>query len=311
MTEDTRSALRQLQALDLEIMKTRDEARAFEPRILEVEEPALELESLVEKAHGRIKEMRVEERRLELATTEKRAREEKLKERLNQVRNVREEAAVNAELEMVQRALESEESEALGLLDQIRRLELELEEHSALWEQAKEEVGPRREALVAERDELLERVEEMDVSRASLAASVRPEELRIYDAIRGDRGRAALAALTPDGACGNCFSVIPLQMQAKIQRDEGLFRCEACGVILSPPLPEEEQPEEDEVVLEAPDANADAPPEEPAEEEGAADEEAAAEEPAGDEHAASGADAEEEAPITPEPVAADPEQPKA
>lgn len=298
MTEDTRSALRELQSLDLEIMKTRDEARGFEPRILEVEEPALALESLVEKTHGRIKEMRVEERRLELATTEKRAREEKLKERLNQVRNVREEAAVNAELEMVQRALESEESEALGLLDQIRRLELELEEHSALWEQAKEEVGPRREALVAERDELLERVAEMDASRASLAASVKPEELRIYDAIRGDRGRAALAALTPDGACGNCFSVIPLQMQAKIQRDEGLFRCEACGVILSPPLPADEQPEEEEVVLEAPDANADAPPEEPA-----ADEPAAEESPAEDEAPAGDAAAEDED--------VDPEQPQA
>jgi len=257
MTEDIRSALRELQALDLEIMKTRDEARSFEPRILEVEEPALELESLVERTEGRIKEMRIDERRLELATKEKRAREEKLKERLNQVRNVREEAAVNAELEMVQRALESEESEAIGLLEQIRRLELELEEHKELWAQAKDEVGPRREALVAERDELLKRVEEFETSRAELATGVDPEELKIYDAIRGDRGRAALAALTADGACGNCFSVIPLALQARIQREEGLFRCEACGVILTPPLPEEEQPEEEAEAPVAPDANAD------------------------------------------------------
>jgi len=258
MTEQTRSALRELQALDLEIMKTRDEAHAFEPRILEVEEPALELESLVERTEGRIKEMRIEERRLELATKEKIAREEKLKERLNQVRNVREEAAVNAELEMVQRALESEESEAIGLLEQIRRLELELEEHRELWDQAKEEVGPRREALVSERDELLARVAELETSRADAAQAVDAEELRIYDAIRGDRGRAALAALTPDGACGHCFSMIPLQLQAKIKRETGLFRCEACGVILTPPLPEEERSEEEASPPEPPDANADA-----------------------------------------------------
>lgn len=257
MTEDTRSALRELQTLDLEIMNTRDEATAFEPRILEVEEPALELESLVERTEGRIKEMRVEERRLELATKEKRVREEKLRDRLNLVRNVREEAAVNAELEMVQRALEAEESEALGLLEQIRRLELELEEHRELWDQAKEEVGPRREALVAERDQLLGRVEELESSRSDLAGQVDPEELRVYDAIRGGRGRTALAFLTPDGACSNCFSIIPLQMQAKIRREAGLFRCEACGVILMAPLPEEEEAEQEAAIPEAPDANAD------------------------------------------------------
>lgn len=240
MTEQTRSALRELQALDLEISEKRDEAKAYEPRILEVEEPALELEQLVEKTRSRIKEMRMDERRLELSTKEKRSREEKLKERLTQVRNVREEAAVNAELDMVQRALDAEETEALGLLDQIRRMELDLEEQVDLLEQAKEEVGPRREALVEERDALLAEVEEMEAERAEAAEKVDPEELRVYDAIRGSRGRAALAALTEDGACGNCFSMIPLQLQQEIARGESLYRCEGCGVILSAPLPEEE-----------------------------------------------------------------------
>ena len=246
MTEQTRSALRELQALDLEISRKRDEAKAYEPRILEVEEPALELEQLVEKTRSRIKEMRMDERRLELSTKEKRSREEKLKERLTQVRNVREEAAVNAELDMVQRALDAEETEALGLLDQIRRMELDLEEQVDLLEQAQEEVGPRREALVEERNALLAEVEAMETERAEAAKEVDPEELRVYDAIRGNRGRAALAALTEDGACGNCFSMIPLQLQQEISSGESLYRCEGCGVILSAPIPVEEKEGEDD-----------------------------------------------------------------
>lgn len=257
MTEQTRSALRELQALDLEIARTRDEARAYEPRILEVEEPAVEMEELVERTRGRIREMRMDERRLELSTKEKRAREEKLNERLGQVRNVREEAAVNAELEMVQRALEAEETEVLGLLEQIRRMELDLEEQTDLLEQAKEQVGPRREALVEERDALLAKVEEMESTRAELAEKVDPEELRVYDAIRGDRGRAALAALTEDGACGNCFSMIPLQLQQEIRRGESLYRCEGCGVILSAPIPEEEVEEGEDADDEGAEASAD------------------------------------------------------
>lgn len=287
MTEQTRSALRELQALDLEIANARDAAQAYEPRILEVEEPANEMEQLVERTRGRIKEMRVDERRLELSTSEKRTREEKLKDRLNQVRNVREEAAVNAELEMVQRALEAEETEALGLLEQIRRMELDLEEQVDVLEQATEEVGPRREALVKERDALLAKVEEMQGIRSSLAAEVDPEELRVYDAIRGNRGRAALAALTEDGACGNCFSMIPLQLQQEIIRGESLFRCEGCGVILSAPIPEEEKP-----AAEEPDEDADGG--------------AAVESEGGDDGDAAGPpadDAPPESAPTPEPVA--------
>lgn len=264
MTEQTRSALRELQQLDLQIRKKRDEAEAYEPRILEVEEPAIELEGQVERTRGRIQEMRVEERRLELATKEKRARREKLQDRLNQVRNVREESAVNAELEMVERALETEESEALSLLDQIRRLELELEEQNDLWEQAKSEVGPRREALVAERDAVLAELETLEGSRSEAAVGVDPAELQIYDAIRGDGRRTALAALTVDGACGNCFSVVPLQLQQEILRGSRLIRCEGCGVILAAPEPEPEEPETDEAAADEAEAPVDEAPEAPA-----------------------------------------------
>lgn len=312
MTEQTRSALRELQALDLEISRKRDEAKAYEPRILEVEEPALQMEKLVERTRSRIKEMRMDERRLELSIKEKRSREEKLKERRTQVRNVREEAAVNAELDMVQRALDAEETEALGLLDQIRRMELDLEEQVDLLEQAKDEVGPRRESLVAERDALLAEVAEMEATRAEAAETVDPEELRIYDAIRGDRGRAALAALTEDGACGNCFSMIPLQLQQEIARGESLYRCEGCGVILSAPIPEEEKDGEDEEEeasaesSEASKAEADAEAEADADAEAEADADPEADEtPGSDEEGES--DMEEssdvsDGPTTPEPV---------
>ncbi|MDT8370328.1 MAG: hypothetical protein RQ745_14060 [Longimicrobiales bacterium] len=240
MTEQIRSALRELQELDLGIRRAREKVQAYEPRILEVEEPARELERQVEHTRSRIQEMRVEERRLELSAREKKAREEKLEARLNQVRNVREEAAVNTELELVRRAMENEESEVLSMLDQIRRLELELEEQTDLWNEAHEDVGPRREALVSERDALLDELSAMEQAREEAAAAVDPAELKLYDAIRGDGGRAALAALTEDGACGNCFSIIPLQLQQEVLRGGTLIRCEGCGVILSPPLPEEE-----------------------------------------------------------------------
>jgi hypothetical protein len=66
-------------------------------------------------------------------------------------------------------------------------------------------------------------------------------ELRTYDAIRAGGRRVAVAELTDDGACSNCFGVIPLQLQNEIRHGEALIRCEGCGVILAAPEPESER----------------------------------------------------------------------
>lgn len=239
MTEQTRSALKELQRIDQEIQEAKEQVAAFEPQLAEVEEPAMALESEVTTTRGRLQEMRLEERRLEVTSQEKRTRTKKLEERLTQVRNVREEAAVSAELEMVRQALDSDEQEALSLLDQIRKLELRLEEQESALTQARADVEPRREELLAQREEVRSALETAQQQRSDFAHSVDPRELKIYESIRGGGRRRAVASMTPDGACGHCFGMVPLQVQNEIRHGASLIRCEACGVILAAPSPEE------------------------------------------------------------------------
>jgi predicted nucleic acid-binding Zn-ribbon protein len=239
MTEQSRSALRELQRIDQEIEGARERVAGFEPQLEEVEEPARALESEVETTRGRLREMRVEERRLEVTTQEKQARARKLEERLQQVRNVREESAVSAELEMVRKALESDEQEALSLLDQIRKLELRLEEQESLLEQAEAAVEPRRDELLAEREQARKALDDARAQREVFAGSVADKELRLYESIRGGGRRQAVSTLTADGACGNCFGMVPLQVKNEVRHGAALIRCEACGVILAAPSPDE------------------------------------------------------------------------
>ena len=63
--------------------------------------------------------------------------------------------------------------------------------------------------------------------------------------------RVAVADLSEDGACTNCYGVVPLQVQNEIRHGTALIRCEACGVILSAPDPEEEKKPEGEGDAEA------------------------------------------------------------
>ncbi|HUF76868.1 MAG TPA: hypothetical protein VMM35_11350 [Longimicrobiales bacterium] len=240
MTDQRRKDLKQLQRLDLKIGEAKQRIVEFEPRLEEVERPALTLESDLGTTRTRVQEMKLEERRLELSAEEKRTRRAKLEERLGSVRNLREEAAVSAELEMVKRAMQNDEQEALGLLDQLRKAEERAAELEAAYEEASELVEPQRKELLEQREQARQELESLQKERVAFAKSMSAQELKIYDAIRAGGRAIAVADLTEDGACGHCYGVVPLQLQNEIRHGNALIRCESCGVILSAPGSEPE-----------------------------------------------------------------------
>ena len=241
MTQTAKTALKELQRLDREIKDAEKRAEAFGPQLDDVEGPALQLETEAGATKARLQEMKLDERRHELSADEKRSRSRILQDRLAAVRNVREEAAVTAELDMVRRTLESEEHDALTLLDQIRKLEAKHDEQQARLAAARAEVEPRRQELIGGREAVNAEIAELNRRRDEFAATVNPRQLQLYQGIRGRTGRQAVAELTGDGACGCCFSVMPLQVQNSVRHGADLVRCEACGVILTAPEAEGEQ----------------------------------------------------------------------
>jgi len=235
MTQQRRTALKELQKLDVRIQAARQEIRDFDPLFEEIEEPVLVLEGELGTSRNRLKEMRLEERRLEVTSAEKRERLKKLEERLGSVRNLREEAAVSAELDMVRRSLEADESEALNLIDSVRKGEERVAELEEAHAEAIGIVEPKREELLAKREATKAELKSLEGERNAFADGMEAAELKVYDAIRGNGARAAVAELTEDGACGHCFGMVPLQHQNEIRHGEAMIRCEACGVILAAP----------------------------------------------------------------------------
>ena len=235
MTEQRRTALKELQNLDLKILEAQRRIRDFDPLLIEAEESALVLESDAEKTRTRLKEMKLEERRLVASVDEKRAREKRLDERLGSVRNLREEAAVSAELEMIKRALQADEQEVYTLIDQIRKTEERLEGVDETLVEERLVVEPKLAELIAERTEAKKGLESFESERESFVGAMDVSELRLYDGIRRGGRSIAVADLTQDGACGHCFGVVPLQVQNEILHGDALIRCEGCGVIHAAP----------------------------------------------------------------------------
>ena len=111
-----------------------------------------------------MRELDLEERRLRLAAEEKRVRVHRLEDRLNLVRTVQQEAAVQAELGLVRRALDQEEQEVVNLLDQIARFQERLDDLQAAALEAREAVEPRRNEILAEQEAAEAQVQSMQCS---------------------------------------------------------------------------------------------------------------------------------------------------
>ncbi len=236
MTNTTMDSLQQVQKLDERISELEEAIRAFEPQLAEIEEPALALESELASIEKRLAEMQADTRRLDRNADDKRARIKKLEERLNKVQNLREEAAVRTELDLVRKAVDADEQEALQLMGETQRAEQEAEELREKAEAARAEVEPSQEALMAERQALEEELEALEAQRQALLEDVGDRERKVYDSFHNSGRSVVVAALLPDGACGHCFGVVPLQVQNEIRHSSAVIRCEACGVILSADL---------------------------------------------------------------------------
>jgi predicted nucleic acid-binding Zn-ribbon protein len=229
---ETYEGLIGLQELDAQIDDARRTLANFQPERDELEAPVEAKEKEVEAVRARLNEMKAETRRLERGAEEKRATLKKYEDRMARVRNAREEAAARTEIDLVRRAAEADEDDAVALMEQVTKVELKLDEMEKDLTRARQELEPKRAALLAAQQEAQAALDVLKDQRQNRRIRLDDRAIGLYDRVRSGRTRVVLARLTKDGACGNCFSVIPIQQQNEIREDRGLHRCEACGVIL-------------------------------------------------------------------------------
>ena len=221
----THQALLELQQIDDDISKARAHAGAFEERFREVEAPLRNLENEVDALRARMTDLKQHLAKLEAGAQSKRERQYAYEQRIERTRSMREEAAARAEIDLIRRATEADLAEAREVSQELTRTELRLGE-------LREELAPRREELQQESDAAETELNRLLDRRAIHVEQIDKAALTLYERVRGRRERRALAPMTPEGACGNCFNMLPLQEQTEVRRADSLRRCEACGVIL-------------------------------------------------------------------------------
>src|SRR5947208_2077124 len=89
-------------------------------------------------------------------------------------------------------------------------------------------------SLAGKREQIAAARELAFAERERATADVSPGLLARYERIRRGKAPLALYALHGD-ACGHCFTAVPTQRRALIQRGASIEGCEACGVLLYAP----------------------------------------------------------------------------
>jgi predicted nucleic acid-binding Zn-ribbon protein len=230
--DDIRSALLELQELDAEIAQARLRLDEFAPQLAEIDRPVSTLETEIATSRTRLDDLRAQIRRLEGAAEQKRLRLKQYEVRMERIRNAREEAAARTEMDLVRRAVEADETEALELMEQATRTDLRVDDLERNLAKARAEIAPRKEALIGERSQVEAELGVLVDRRENHAIRLDKPALRLYERVRAGLASIVIVPMTPEGACGHCFNTLPLQEQSEIRSGSTLHRCEACGVIL-------------------------------------------------------------------------------
>ena len=204
---------------------------ALEPELHELDAALAVAERALEAARREIQAAHDRRGELEGKIANYRTMQDQRRQRLEWVRGAKEASTLMAELDLARSVLAKEEAEFMRSGDAVTESERRAAEAERALEQLRESQGAAREGLAGRRDGIVSERERALTERDVAAAAVDVVLLARYEKIR--RGKTPLALYPLHGdACGRCFTAVPTQRRALIQRGATIESCEACGVLL-------------------------------------------------------------------------------
>ena len=224
-------ALLALQEKDQAVNQTDDALAALEPATRALDESQAAAERALGAARAAIQAALDRRDELEGKIASYRNMQEQRRQRLEWVRGAKEASTLMAELDLARSVLAKEEAEFMRSGDAVGEAERRAAEAEQALAHVRAQQAAEREALAGRREQIAGERERAVAEREQAATRVTPGMLARYERIR--RGKAPLA-LFPlhENSCGNCFTAVPTQRRALIQRGATIEGCEACGVLL-------------------------------------------------------------------------------
>ena len=224
-------ALLILQEKDQAVTATDEALAALAPELATLDAAQATAESALAAAQAAIQAAIDRRGGLEGKIANYRTMQEQRRQRLEWVRGAKEASTLMAELDLARSVLAKEEAEFMRSGDAVAEAERKAAEAEKGLAEVRARQAPQREALAGKRETIVAQREQAFAERERATANVGASLLARYERIR--RGKAPLALYPLHGdACGHCFTAVPTQRRALIQRGASIEGCEACGVLL-------------------------------------------------------------------------------
>ena len=224
-------ALLALQEKDQAVTATDERLAALAPELQVLDEAQAAAERALANARAAIQAAIDRRDELEGKIANYRSMQEQRRQRLEWVRGAKEASTLMAELDLARSVLAKEEAEFMRSGDAVTEAERKAAEAEKALQEVRAHQAPLREALAGKREAIAAERERALAQRERAASSVGAGLLARYERIRRGKAPLALYALHGD-ACGHCFTAVPTQRRALIQRGASIEGCEACGVLL-------------------------------------------------------------------------------
>jgi predicted nucleic acid-binding Zn-ribbon protein len=220
-----------LQDADIAVTSCDVRLKALDPELRTLDDQIAAAERVVAQARAGIQAALDRRDGLEGKIASYRTMQEQRRQRLEWVRGAKEASTLMAELDLARTVLAKEEAEFMRSGDAVGEAERKTAEAENALMNTRDAQAAQREAIAGKRQEIANERERALRERDAASRTVTPALLARYDRIR--RGKAPLAVFPLHGSsCGNCFTAVPTQRKALIQRGATIEGCEACGVLL-------------------------------------------------------------------------------
>jgi len=225
------AVLLNLQEKDLAVTMVEAQLNALKPEIEVLDAALAQVEEQLALAQKNAGEAEVRRAELEERIESYRVMQDRRRQKLEWVRGAKEAATIMAELDLARSVLAKEEAEWIRSADKVQEAEHTLAEMRRLVEETKDMQAPTRQELAARTGELEAGLVQARRERDEAAKQLDPALLDLYQKILRGRAPQALYPLR-GGACGHCFTSVPLHRRQQIEGGQSVEPCEACGVLV-------------------------------------------------------------------------------
>jgi predicted nucleic acid-binding Zn-ribbon protein len=224
-------ALRKLQAQDHNVVKLERRLAAIPKRLAEIETDLGRLEILLNVERSKLEESRKFKARLEISRQEDEDTVAASKTRLNGIKNARELAAAQREVESARRSAQNRVEEIADLDKAIEAAQVRIVQVEESLTQLRGQCSGEVERLNSEKATLEEAVAKHAQARKAASSRVERSLLSEYERIRGRAGGVAFVPVR-EQRCGGCKIQVAHRVYVALRAADSIPTCESCGRML-------------------------------------------------------------------------------